>query len=117
EVIKDLRDFGVAGCVCYAAGFLEIGNIELNERLLEAAGDMALVGPNCYGFINYLDQVPLWPDRFGSQPVNKGAAVISQSGNLSFNITWNDRTVPLAYILDVGNQAVLDISDYIIALC
>lgn len=117
QLIEQLRNLGVAGTVCYAAGFSEIGNFKLNEKLIKAAGDMALVGPNCYGFINYLDRAPLWPDRFGSNPVEEGVAVISQSGNLSFNITMNDRTVPLAYVLDVGNQAILDIADYIIALC
>lgn len=117
KVIKELRDMGVFGCVCYAAGFSEIGNDELQKELIEAAGDMALVGPNCYGVINFLDQAPLWPDSFGFLPTDKGVAIISQSGNISFNITLNDRSLPLAYILSIGNQAVLDISDYIMAMC
>lgn len=117
EAIKELRTMGVFGCVCYAAGFSEVGNSQLHRDLLEAAGDMALVGPNCYGTINYLDQVPLWADRFGSQPTDKGVAIISQSGNVSFNITQNDRSLPLAYAFSIGNQAVLDIADYIMVMC
>jgi acyl-CoA synthetase (NDP forming) len=117
QVIRELRLMGVAGCVCYAAGFAEIGNNQLDKELTEAAGDMALVGPNCYGIINFLDHAPLWFDRFGSEPTDKGVAIISQSGNLSFNITMNDRSLPLAYILSIGNQAVLDIADYVTVLC
>lgn len=117
QIVKELGMIGVAGCVCYAAGFSEIGNKQLNKELIEAAGNMALVGPNCYGMINYLDQVPLWPDHFGYRKTGQGVAIMSQSGNLSFNITMNDRSLPLAYIIDVGNQAVLDIADYILVLC
>ncbi|GGJ93530.1 hypothetical protein GCM10007063_15130 [Lentibacillus kapialis] len=117
EVVKELKVMGVSGCVCYAAGFSEIGNYQLHESLIEAAGDMALAGPNCYGIINFLDHVPLWPDSYGSLSAEQGVAVISQSGNLSLNITMNDRSLPLAYVMSVGNQAVLDIADYIVALC
>ncbi|HLR62388.1 MAG TPA: acetate--CoA ligase family protein [Lentibacillus sp.] len=117
DVIRELRTMGVFGCVCYAAGFSEIGNNQLHKDLIEASGDMALVGPNCYGIINFLDQVPLWPDRYGSQPTDKGVAIISQSGNLSFNMTMNDRSLPLAYTLSIGNQTVLDIADYMMVMC
>lgn len=117
ELVKELREKGVPGCVCYAAGFSEIGNQQLNDELIEAAQEMALVGPNCYGIINYLDQVPLWPDHFGLQKTTQGVAILSQSGNLSFNMTMNDRSVPIAYMMDVGNQAILDLADYITVLC
>lgn len=117
EVVRKLRGLGVSGCVCYAAGFSEVGNNQLHLDLIEASGDMALVGPNCYGIINFLDHVPLWPDYYGDQSTDKGVAIISQSGNLSFNITMNARSLPLAYVLSIGNQAVLDIADYIMVMC
>lgn len=116
EIVQELNLLGTAGCVCYAAGFSEIGAHDLQRQLVEAAGEMALMGPNCYGIINYLDQVTLWPDRFGSKPVDKGVAIISQSGNISLNLTLSDRSVPLGYVISVGNQAVLKIEDYIEAL-
>jgi len=28
---------------------------------------MALLGPNCYGLLNYLDGVALWPDQHGGE--------------------------------------------------
>ena len=30
------------------------------ERLLEASGDMPLIGPNCYGLLNYLNGAMPW---------------------------------------------------------
>src|SRR5699024_11538901 len=106
----------VYGCVLYSAGFSEIGNRALYERLVEAAGDMAMMGPNCYGAINFLDGVPLWPDRFGVQTAEEGAAIISQSGNLTFNMTLYNRSLPLVYVFSVGYQKVFDVSDYFLVL-
>src|SRR5699024_5620287 len=67
DIVQELNNMGVYCCVLYSAGFSEIGNRALYERLVEAAGDMAMMGPNCYVAINFLDGVPLWPDRFGVQ--------------------------------------------------
>ncbi|MGY8997496.1 MAG: CoA-binding protein, partial [Alphaproteobacteria bacterium] len=53
EVVRELRDIGTAGAVLYTAGFSETGDKALEQRLIEAAGPMALVGPNCIGVINY----------------------------------------------------------------
>lgn len=117
SVVRELSMLGTSGCVCYAAGFSEIGGEELQDKLIQAAGNMALVGPNCYGILNYVDKSTLWPDRFGGTPVSRGAAIISQSGNISLNLTMTDRSLPLSYVISAGNQAVLGIGDYIDALC
>ncbi|WP_347268826.1 acetate--CoA ligase family protein [Paracoccus sp. (in: a-proteobacteria)] len=118
EAVAELAALGTAGCVCYAAGFAEIGGAgaELQHRLVEAAGDMALVGPNCYGILNYVDGVSLWPDIHGGHPVSRGVAILSQSGNIGLNLTMAERSLPLAHVISVGNQAVLGIGDYIDAL-
>src|SRR5690606_31591431 len=36
---------------------------------------------------------------------------------ISLNLTINERSVPFAYVITCGNQAVLEVSDYIDALC
>lgn len=115
-IVRALAERGTAGCVCYAAGFAEAGHPQLQSELVEAAGAMALVGPNCYGFINYLNGVSLWPDRQGGHRVERGVALISQSGNITLNLTMPARSLPIAYAISVGNQAMLGIEDYIDAL-
>ncbi|MGY8996034.1 MAG: CoA-binding protein, partial [Alphaproteobacteria bacterium] len=61
DLIPGLRDMGAGGAICYAAGYSEVGGIghDLEADLKDAAGDLAVVGPNCYGVINYLHGVPL----------------------------------------------------------
>jgi acyl-CoA synthetase (NDP forming) len=118
ELVAALARRGAAGAVCYASGFAEIGGegVELQNRLVEAAGDMALLGPNCYGAINYLDGCALWPDRLGGGRVERGVAILTQSGNIALNLTMQGRHLPIAYVIVVGNRAVSDIHDCIAAL-
>jgi len=112
EVVKKLNDLNAGGAVCFASGFLEAeddkqGSGKLQKSLIEAAGDMPILGPNCYGFINYLDRSVLWPDQHGGKAVDRGVAILTQSSNLAINITMQTRGVPISYIMSVGNQACL----------
>ncbi|NKX38964.1 acetate--CoA ligase family protein [Tritonibacter mobilis] len=110
DVVKALSARGAGGAVCFASGFLEAEAEDsegagLQQRLLEAADDMPVLGPNCYGFINYLDGALLWPDQHGGQRVEKGVAIVTQSSNIAINLTMQKRALPLAYVVTCGNQA------------
>ncbi len=110
DVVKALSACGAGGAVCFASGFLEAEaedseGADLQQGLLEAAGDMPVLGPNCYGFINYLDGALLWPDQHGGQRVEKGVAIVTQSSNIAINLTMQKRALPLAYVVTCGNQA------------
>ncbi len=114
-IVKDLAELGAGGVVVYAAGFAEhdAEGERMQVELLNAKGGMALVGPNCYGMLNYLDGVALWPDEHGGKAVSSGAAIVLQSGNIGVSITMQQRSLPLAYLISVGNQADLEMHDYI----
>ncbi len=113
--IEHLALIGTSGAVCYASGFAEVGEhgARLQKRLERAIGSMALIGPNCYGMLNYLDGVALWPDEHGGRRCDRGAAVISQSGNISINLTMQRRATPLAYVISAGNMAGIKTHDFI----
>ncbi len=118
-IVRELAALGAPGAVCFAAGFAETGSDEgarLQEQLTEAAGDMAIIGPNCHGFLNLLDGVALWPDQHGGQRTGSGAALISQSGNIAINLTMQQRQLDFSYVISVGNSCSLDLHDYIDAL-
>ena len=116
EVVKQLNSLNAGGAVCFASGFLEAegdkqGSGELQKSLIEAAADMPILGPNCYGFINYLDHAALWPDQHGGTTVDTGVAILTQSSNIAINITMQTRGLPISYIMSVGNQASLGFSE------
>lgn len=113
--VRELAAMGAGGCICHAAGFAEIDaqGATLQRDLVAAAGDMPLVGPNCYGLVNYLDGVALWASPAGGKRCSEGAAIVSQSGNIALNLTMTERSVPMAYMISVGNQAALRLQDFV----
>ena len=114
EIIAELAKQGGGGAVCYASGFAEIGGkgLAYQKQLQSIMGNLAVVGPNCYGLLNYLDGVALWPDEHGSRRIDKGVAIIAQSGNMGISITMQQRSLPLAYVISTGNQAGVTIPEY-----
>jgi len=113
EVLSELSARGAGGAVCFASGFLESEDADgasLQSALFQAAGDMSILGPNCYGCINNLDGAALWPDQHGLQCEEKGVAILTQSSNIAINITMQKRGVPIAYIITTGNQAQQDLA-------
>ena len=115
DIVRDLAARDAGGAVCYATGFIEAGEegSELEERLLEASGDMPLVGPNCYGLLNYLNGAMLWPDQQGGRRVDEGVAIITMSSNVGFNLTMQRRGLPIAYMISLGNKLKFDLHDAI----
>jgi acyl-CoA synthetase (NDP forming) len=113
--LAELATIGAGGVVCYTAGFSETGlqGAQVEQRLLAAAGNLALLGPNCYGLINYLDRIALWPFAHGGFCPGYGAAIITQSGMLSSDITMSQRSLPLAFMISIGNQTMLRFEDFL----
>ncbi len=115
ETVDALRRADAGGIVCYSAGFGELGDEgqEHERDLIAAAGDMAFVGPNCSGMLNFVESAALWPFHHGGKPVERGAAFITQSGMLGTTVTMNQRALPFAYIISAGNQGMLGVEDFL----
>ena len=115
DTMARLAAMGAGGAVCHTAGFAETGaeGARLEAALVEAAGDLALIGPNCYGVINYLDRAALWPFAHGGSCPGYGAAIVTQSGMLSSDLTMSQRSVPFAFMASIGNQSVVTLADCI----
>lgn len=111
DVVAELAAMGAGGAICFASGWTEAGEPELQARLVAAAGEMPILGPNCYGVINYLDGALLWPDQHGGVPVEKGVALISQSSNIVINLGMQKRGLPVSYVACLGNAAVVGLAE------
>lgn len=120
RIVAELAAKGAGGAVCYASGFREADEEGVRlEAELEAAATIPVLGPNCYGFINYADGVLLWPDQQGGRRLaawEKGVAILVQSSNLAINLTMQQRGLPIAYMLTAGNQMQVGLSDLALAV-
>lgn len=113
--IESLRRIGAGGVAGYTAGFSESGEDGARQEraLVQAAGDMALIGPNCSGVLSYAHNAILWPFDHNAHPPGPGVALISQSGMLGNTFTMNQRSLPLSYVVSSGNQAMFGVEDFL----
>ena len=77
---------------------------------------MPLMGPNCYGFVNTLSRAALWPDEHGLEPVARGVAIITQSGNIACNFTMTRRGLPVAAVFSSATRSTSTWHDMVEAL-
>ena len=113
EVVGQLAAAGTGAAVCHASGFAETGEAgaALQEELVAAAAGMPLLGPNCYGMLSAPTGAALWPDVHGLARCERGVAVLSQSGNIAVNLTMQRRGLDIAWVVTLGNQADVGISE------
>ena len=109
-----LRQRGLGGAVVFASGFgEEKDGTEYARKLESAAGALPFIGPNCYGFVNFFDRVALWPDQVTGLQIDRGVAFIAQSGTISISMMSQRRSLPLGYVISLGNQQRLAAEDLI----
>jgi len=111
---------GAGGFVCFTAGFSETGSESgnrLTRELIGNAGALPYFGPNCYGYVNFFDRVAMMPDQIVGSPIERGIALICQSGTIALTLMFNQRSVPVGCLFTVGNQTRLAVEDLIEILC
>ncbi len=119
-VIEEAVAVGVPSGIVVAEGFSD-GNTDAGRQRqqelqrLAAAGNMAVTGPCCmgvaslrYGFANSYFSIP-------EDAIPGGVSLISQSGGLTNAVTelGASRNIGFNYIISSGNEAVVEMADYI----
>ncbi|MEO3388047.1 acetate--CoA ligase family protein [Mesorhizobium sp. CAU 1741] len=123
QSIADCARKGIGGAVIFASGFAELGEDGIAEqseiaRIAREAG-MAVLGPNCLGFTNFVAGVPLTFERIRPMTLSApGVAIVAQSGAMTGNIreALRSRSLPIAYAISTGNEAVLSAEEVLAAL-
>ena len=116
QAVEDCIAKGVRGVVIMTAGFAEQGEEGLRQQAelvakARAAG-VRIIGPNTLGFFS----APVHLDLIMSGFIREGgAALITQSGNLTQSITFpgGRRGLGFRYVVGLGNQADLQVADLI----
>tara|TARA_R110000751_G_scaffold95381_3_gene186347 strand:- start:16258 stop:18333 length:2076 start_codon:yes stop_codon:yes gene_type:complete len=120
DAVRSCVSRGVGGVVIFSAGFAELGaegrtvQDEIG-RVAKEAG-MALMGPNCLGFINYADGIPLsFSATEPHPPAAPGIAIVSQSGAMAAVIraALHARDLDISLSVSTGNEAANGIEDYL----
>lgn len=129
QVLEDCADAGIMAAVVMASGFSEEGGevaLARQQALVDVAAKrhMAVMGPNCLGFADFTTGLAatfspvmetLDPPLPYAVPETARIGVLSQSGALGFGLIDNAlaRGLPVARIIATGNEAALDMTDYL----
>jgi acetate---CoA ligase (ADP-forming) len=119
EAMADLAAAGVHNAVILTSGFAETGHAGADQQArlasLARQHDVSLLGPNCLGFVNFIDNVPLWTGGFRAPSKPGSIAVVTQSGaNGSFiSSLAAQHEIGLSHMISTGNEADLDCADFI----
>jgi acyl-CoA synthetase (NDP forming) len=117
EVVAEAAALGCGGVAVAAGGFAEVGDegVTRQARLVAAAGgSLAIIGPNCSGFMNVGTKANLFTG--GRISLRAGPlAVISQSGFLlrSCLAAGQQRQLGFGIAVSSGNEAVCGLADYV----
>jgi acyl-CoA synthetase (NDP forming) len=119
EALGDLAAADIHNAVILTSGFAETGDegADHQARLATLARrhGVSLLGPNCLGFVNFIDNVPLWTGGFRAPTRPGSIAVVTQSGaNGSFiSSLAAQHEIGLSHMVSTGNEADLDCADFI----
>lgn len=117
DFLREGAKKGVRGAVVFASGYSEVGTeegVEAENQLKALCQelDIALMGPNCAGYANYVDMI--YPYAFiSNERDRKGAVgVVSQSGQLVLSM-MEAASIRFSYAISSGNGKITTIEDYL----
>ncbi len=116
----NLREAHAKGCrnaVVLASGYRETQKDEDRrdeEELIALCRelDMHVMGPNCGGFVNYIDDVQAFAFVVGQRERKGGIGLLSQSGQVCVSL-MDSQSMCFSYVISAGNCAVTSMEEYI----
>lgn len=117
SLLREAVAKGAKSAVLYASGYGETGKPEdkADEEELRALCqelDIALMGPNCAGFVNYVDDIYSFAFIFEERNRKGGVGMISQSGQLCLT-AMDSPNMKMSYSISAGNSTVVTLEDYL----
>lgn len=123
DVLADAAALGVPSALVVSEGFADAGSDEGRARQADliafaAKHRMAIAGPNCMGIATLMHRYAATMADIPKALTAGGVSLISQSGGLLNAVAElsANRGVGLNYMVSIGNQAVVEMADFVDAL-
>ncbi len=120
DALESCAKRGIGAAVIYAAGFAEIGEAgrAVQDALAREARNAGILvnGPNCIGFANFCDGVPLTyepltPFALEGLPL---VGVLAQSGAMASSLrnAFLQKQIGISHVISTGNEATLGLEEF-----
>lgn len=116
DVLKDAAKKKCGAAVIFASGYAETGPegrraqaelVQLCEEL-----DLAMMGPNCAGFANYIDDIFSFAFLAEKRERRGHIGLVSQSGQICL-AALDIPNMGFSYIISSGNSATIKVEEYL----
>ncbi len=115
EAAKECGEKGVKGLIVITSGFSEVGDVELENQLVEIAHDygMRVLGPNVVGTLSNSDDMNASFAPF--LPLEGSASLVSQSGALliAIDAITYTRRIGFDKLVSIGNMSDVNFGDMV----
>jgi acyl-CoA synthetase (NDP forming) len=122
EALEACARRSVGSAILFSAGFAESGEEGRagQDCIARTARrhNMTVLGPNCLGMVNYIDDIALTfvvTPSAKLQAGRQGIAIVSQSGAMAAVLIANfaAHNVGISYSISTGNEAATGVEDYV----
>ncbi|EGO63420.1 acetate--CoA ligase family protein [Acetonema longum] len=115
DLLRQAAKKGCGGAVVFASGYSETRDAQGKQEEKELSAlckelGIALMGPNCGGFINYIDKVCGFAFIIEDRDRRGNVGFVSQSGQLCQSLMEN--TMKFSFMASVGNCCSVTVEDY-----
>lgn len=115
DAAKECGEKGVKGLIVITSGFSEVGDVELENQLVELAHDygMRVLGPNVVGTLSNSDDMNASFAPF--LPLEGSASLVSQSGALliAIDAITYTRRIGFDKLVSIGNMSDVNFGDMV----
>jgi acyl-CoA synthetase (NDP forming) len=116
-VLEEAARRGIRGAWAFASGFAESGEagarLQAELKRICSEKGISFCGPNCVGYANLQDCVGTYSAPISPTLRKGGVSVVGQSGSVILALANSNRGIGFNYLISSGNEAVVDLTDYI----
>jgi len=116
-VLEEAGRRGIRGAWAFASGFAEAGpegaKLQADLKRICAANEIHFCGPNCVGYANLQDRVGTYSAPISPTLRKGGVSAVAQSGSVILALANSNRGIGFHFLISSGNEAVVDLSDYL----
>jgi acyl-CoA synthetase (NDP forming) len=117
RVLEQAAKRNIHGAWAFASGFAEAGpeGAKLQEELKQVCteNEIQFCGPNCIGYANLHDRVGTYSAPISPTLRKGGVSAVAQSGSVILALANSNRGIGFNFLISSGNEAVVDLTDYI----